>query len=77
MSWGCAADKGNRQQGARGARLLHVTCPWWKTYFGSLLKKGRKKKEPREAWPTYCHGLLQHRRREDGMAAQRIMGEEL
>lgn len=74
-SAGLALPKSNGKGGAAGLRLLQNGDPGWKSIYGSWLHKGVSKRKA--WWPTFCHGFLPGRRREEATSAQYVMADRL
>lgn len=69
LSKGFFIDKENGKAWLLGQRLLHIYCPFWRSFFGGIVKEAEKKK-PFE-WADFSHAYLAGRRREGAMLAQR------
>eukprot|EP00959_Pyramimonas_sp_CCMP1952_P068613 1432043-Pyramimonas_sp.AAC.1 len=72
LAWGVSIAKHNGKVGTLGKRLINVMCPYWKCFYGGLLKHNLYKKGVH--WPAEFHGFLPRRRREDAIAVQMCMG---
>lgn len=72
-SQGFALPKHNQKPGALAWRLLQNGCPFWKHMYGMWLDRSLRRR--RLFWPSYMHGFLRGRRREDAMLSQFVMSE--
>jgi len=71
LSLGFLIDKGNGGVGLKGQRLLHLTCAFWRNFFGAALRRGSR--ESSFEWPCWFHAYLPGRRREAAMLVQRAV----
>lgn len=72
-SQGFALPKHNQKHGAPAWRLLQNGCPFWKHMYGMWLDRSLHRR--RLFWPSYMHGFLRGRRREDAILSQFVMSE--
>ena len=66
-SLGVLLAKPSGKKGMAGQRLIHVCCPFWKSFFDGLMQEGRKEKRFDEQHDSWQHCFLSHRRRESAM----------
>ena len=67
-SWGLPIPKGNKKEGARGARLIHRMCAFAKAFYRNLLFKSRRKNYV----PHHpgAHGAIPAKRKESAILIQ-------
>ena len=58
---------GAAKRGPESLRLIHVLCPFWRSWCRAALCRG-----PSLSWASYHHGFLPGRRREGAMMIMRI-----
>ena len=69
------SDKANGLAGLAGQRILHVCCPYWKSFFGKRIKIEAKSRA--YTVPSYAHAHMPGRRREGAMISQSSVGQRL
>lgn len=67
--------KRNGKKQMAALRWIHIFCPFWRAWFKQLLDTGVASLLP--FWPSYVTGFLPRRRRENCMAALRVVSWRL
>ncbi len=65
-------NKHNGKKRMAYLRWIHVFCPFWRCWFKVATTEGLR--SAKSFWQSYLHGYLPHLRREDPIAAQRVVG---
>ena len=77
FSPGAFLDNANGKQGMEGQRMIHVLCPFWKSFFSGLLSEGLRARGGDSSFPPTSHGFISERRREEAMLTQRVVAYKL